>query len=296
MKHLLEAALFLFAYTVFRLLPLDAASGLGGWLGRKLGPRSRKLTHIANTNLSLAFPEKTSEEKERILKGMWENLGRVAAEFAHLPSDELLGRVTCISLENLPVADQPAIFVSGHYGNWELTYPIAHAHGVPMTLVYRHANNPYIDRLISRIRRYHADDMFPKGMQGAVRLAKALKRRMSLAMLIDQKMNEGIAVPFFGHEVMAPVAAAQFALRFDLPIIPARVVRTQGAHFKAFVYPSLAYAKTGDETHDVQTILRALHALLEEWIREHPEQWFWIHRRWPKEMYKKEEAAPAAAS
>ncbi len=124
--------------------------------------------------------------------------------------------------------------------------------------------------------------MLPKGGQGAVRLLRAIKNGQSLAMLVDQKMNDGIAVPFFGRDAMTAPAIAEFALRYDMPIIPVRVVRTKGCHFEATVYPPLEYEKTGDEEKDSLIIMTKINALLESWIREHPAQWFWVHKRWPK--------------
>ena len=100
-------------------------------------------------------------------------------------------------------------------------------------------------------------------------------------MLVDQKMNDGIAVPFFGRDAMTAPALAQLAMRYDMPIIPARVVRRQGAHFDSVIYPPLAYEKTGDSARDTLAIMTAINAMLESWIRETPEQWFWVHRRWP---------------
>ncbi|MBV8939122.1 MAG: lauroyl acyltransferase, partial [Alphaproteobacteria bacterium] len=142
-------------------------------------------------------------------------------------------------------------------------------------------------RIINRVRLHHASNMFPKGIRGASRMAHALKNGESLALLIDQKMNEGVAVPFFGHDAMTAPAIAQLAVKYGLAIIPARVVRTRGAHFRATAFPPLAVARSGDEEADTKAVLLTLHKLLEEWIRERPEQWLWIHRRWPKEFYNK---------
>lgn len=286
LRHASEAALFACAFLLFRALPLDLASALGGWIGKTLGPRLSRLHHVAQVNVGIAFPEKSPEEKARILRGMWENIGRVAAEFAHLPGNALYARVSCEGTYHLPRRGQAVQFISGHYGNWELTYPVAHQHGIPVTLVYRHANNPWIERMIASQRASQAASMLPKGPRGAMKLARAIRSRMSLALLVDQKMNEGIAVPFFGRPAMTAPAVAQFAMRFGMPIIPARVVRTQGCHFRATIYPPLSLPNTGDAEADTRAILTAINAMLEQWIREHPEQWFWVHRRWEKELYR----------
>jgi KDO2-lipid IV(A) lauroyltransferase len=123
--------------------------------------------------------------------------------------------------------------------------------------------------------------MFPKGTRGAVKMARAIKNNEAIAMLIDQKMNDGIAVPFFGVDAMTAPAIAQLALRYDLPILPAYVLRKGGAHFEAHMFPALKYEKTGDTEKDTLTIMTAINTMLEGWIRAHPEQWFWVHRRWP---------------
>jgi KDO2-lipid IV(A) lauroyltransferase len=283
-RHLLEALLFRLAMAVFRLLPLDVASWLGGAILRLVGPRLRQ-HRVALVNLGIAFPEKTEAERRRIAHRMWENLGRVAAEFSHLPGNKLFGRSSFSGLENFPEPGRPCIFVSAHFGNWELSYPAAHEHGIKTTLVYRHFNNPYVDRYIGKIRRSHSSDMLPKGPKGATKMIGVLKRGESLAMLVDQKMNEGIPVPFFGVDAMTAPAIAHLALRYDMPILPARVLRTKGCHFKSTLYPPIPLPKTGNTEEDARAIMAAINKMFEEWIREHPEQWFWVHRRWAKELY-----------
>lgn len=284
LKHLSEAMLAMLAWCVFRVLPLDAASWLGGQILRAIGPQTRK-HKIALVNLGIAFPEKSEEERKKIARGMWEHLGRVIAEFMHFRGNALLSRISASGLEHLPAEEKPGILVSGHFGNWEMTYPVAYESGVPVTLVYRQANNPFMDWLICRLRKAHANEMLQKGFRGAPKMARALKSGHSIAMLVDQKMNDGIAVPFFGRDTMAAPAFAQFALRFDLPVVPARVVRLRGAHFKGTAYPPVEIKKTGNDEADAKAMVCAVYRQLEGWIREYPEQWLWIHRRWEKELY-----------
>ena len=273
----------LFAFS--RLLPLDVASSIGSKLARRFGPVIASSAHkAAIRNLAMIYPDMGPDQRADLLERMWDNLGRTAAELPHLPTDALLKRLTIHGKENLPTAGKPVIFFSGHYGNWELTYPMAHSNGVEVALIYRHANNERVDKVITDIRASRCTSQFPKGPRGAVKMAHALKKGMSLAMLIDQKMNDGISVPFFGLPAMTAPAIAVLALRYDLPIIPARVIRKGGAHFEGTIYPALQYEKTGDTEKDVLTIMTAVNQTLETWIREHPEQWFWVHRRWPKEL------------
>lgn len=281
LKHIAEAALFLPLLWLFAALPLDTASALGGWLGRVAGRFSPRLNHVARVNLRQALPEKSDAEHNAILRGMWEHLGRVAAELPHLSA--LFSRASFHGLERL--AQVPAMYISGHYGQWELCPSVAFRHGIPVVAVYRISNNPIIDRAISRCRAPFVTALLPKGKHGATALGKALRRDMSLALLVDQKMNEGVAVDFFGKPAMTAPAVAQFHLRFGLPIQMARVVRQNGVHFRVELLPPLEFPKSGNKETDALTCLQAIHAVLEQWIREHPEQYFWVHRRYEKPFY-----------
>jgi len=280
LKHRIEAIAVDLLFTAFRALPLDTASFVGGFMARSIGPFLRA-HRIAKNNLSMVYPDMGWKEKRILLNAIWDNLGRVAAELPHLPDKELFSRVHINGVENIPAAGKPMLFFSGHIGNWELNYPIAHAHHIPVTLIYRQANNPYVDKIVCDLRASKSNGMFPKGPSGVVKMLRAIKDGQTLAMLIDQKMNDGIAVPFFGRPAMTAPAIAELALRYDMPIIPTRVIRTKGCHFEATVFPALQYEKSGDTEKDVLTIMTQINALVESWVRENPEQWFWVHKRWP---------------
>lgn len=281
LKYRSEAWAVALLFGVFRCMPLDMASAVGGFMARAVGP-FLGAHKIARSNLAMIYPDMTPPAQRRILMDMWDNLGRVAAELPHLATDMLFERMQVKGMEHVPLTGKPVIFFSGHIGNWELAYPIAFHAGVPMTLIYREANNPFVDQIINTIRATQSSAMFPKGPRGAIKMLRAIKEGHSLAMLVDQKMNEGIPVPFFGREAMTAPAIAELALRYDMPIIPARVMRTKGCHFTGTIYPPLHYDKTGDEAKDSLTIMTQINAILESWIRETPGQWFWVHRRWPK--------------
>lgn len=280
LKHLCEYMALHMLFTGFRLLPLDIASFIGGLMARAIGPML-SAHQTAKKNLRMIYPDIPREDLQKILVRMWDNLGRVAAELPHLPGKKLFDRITIIGAENIPL-DKPCIFFSGHLGNWELTYPIAFIHKVPVTLIYREANNPLVDDMITAIRATRSHDLLPKGPKSSFKIIRALKKNESLAMLIDQKMNDGIEVPFFGRPAMTAPALAEFAIRYNLPLIPARVVRTHGAHFEARVYPALPITTTGNHDKDILTIMTDVNKTLESWIREYPQQWFWVHKRWPK--------------
>ena len=270
----------------FRLLPLDLASATGGWLCRRFGPLVPVSRH-AERNLKLAFPEKTDAEIRRILIAMWEHLGRVFGEYAHLDHIRLYVPGSRVEVVNGHEVDQlrddgrPGIFFSAHLGNWEIAGMGALHRGLPIALIYRAPNNPVVEALLRRARGNAAAELLPKGAEGGRRAVEVLREGGHLGMLVDQKMNDGIAVPFFGHPAMTAPALARLALKFDLPVVPARVERLVGARFRLTFYPPLRIEKTGERERDVLALMTRVNAIIEGWIRERPEQWLWLHRRWP---------------
>ncbi len=265
------------------LLPLDWASALGGLTGRLIGPRLG-ITKRARINLRAAFPELTAPEIETIIRGMWDNLGRVAYEYPHLKKIKVFagGRVEVRGLDHLKnaLAAGRVIMFSGHLGNWEIAALAGGQYGIDVAQIYRAANNPLVDAMLARLRG-DAGELIPKGAVASRRAVAALRRGGHLSLLADQKLNDGIAVPFFGREAMTAPALAMLALRFDCDVLPVRVERLHGAHFRLTVYPKLPLPDSGDRTADTLALMAAVNQTLETWIRERPEQWFWLHRRWP---------------
>ncbi len=282
-RYLLETLLAAALYGLFRLLPLDAASWMGGRLARVFGPWL-KPHRIASANLRRCFPEWDDARHQQVLSGMWENLGRTVGEFPHLTSSRLQQRITLVGGEHLRrESGVPVLFVAGHLGNWELAPYTAYHAGLPLALIYRPANNPLVDAAVCAVRRRFCRSLFGKGTGAAREMVQALTQGVPLGMLVDQKLNEGVEAPFFGMPAMTSPAVAQFALRYGAEIIAARVVRLKGAHFRVEVWPAQRFTASGDKSADVQQVLGVLHRQLEAWIREYPEQWFWVHRRWPRE-------------
>ena len=276
------AALF---FAAMRALPIDAASALGGALARQIGPRLG-ISKRARRNLSCALPELSAHEIELVLRGMWDNLGRVAAEYPHLrrvrifPSD---GRVETSGIEHLDraiAAGRRVIIFGGHLGNWEIAARAAGQYGIDVAQIYRAANNPLVDRLITRFRGT-GSELIPKGAIASRRALAALRRGGHLTLLVDQKLNDGIAVPFFGRPAMTAPALALLALHFNCAVLPARVERLRGAHFRLTIDPPLPLPSSGERAADVAALMEAVNRTLEGWIRERPEQWFWLHSRWP---------------
>lgn len=278
---------YLAVYGFFAILPLDAASALGSWLARTIGPRLR-VHRIARCNLERAFPEKSAAEIDAILEEMWDNLGRVFGEFPHIARLRIYGNPRIVvegaeHIDALREAGKPSIFFCPHLGNWELSASAAIQRGPfsPIAIVYRAANDPAADWLLRLGRKNRGAELIPKGQQGARRIVEVLRAGGHVGMLPDQKMNDGIAVPFFGRPAMTAPAIAQLALKFGCTVLPGRVVRTRGAHFRVLVHPPLPLPNSGDRQADILALTTTINRLMEDWIREHPGQWLWVHRRWP---------------
>jgi KDO2-lipid IV(A) lauroyltransferase len=278
-------------FGAFGLLPIEWASALGGGLARRIGP-SLGISKRARINLRRAFPELAESEIAQIVSGMWDNLGRVAAEYPHLREIRIFepdGRVETHGFEhmdNAVAAGRRMIIFSGHVANWEIGALAAVQYGYTatrsyrVTQIYRAPNNPLVDRLIAHFRGDRGE-YIPKGAPAAKRAFAALYRGEHLTMLADQKLNEGIPVPFFGRPAMTATALALLALRFDCDVLPARVERLGGARFRLTVFPPLPLPRSGDQDADVAALTAEITAILEAWIRDRPEQWLWVHRRWP---------------
>jgi Kdo2-lipid IVA lauroyltransferase/acyltransferase len=212
-------------------------------------------------------------------------LGRVAGEFPHI--DWLMrNRVELVGRENLELLrddGQPGLFVAAHMGNWELAATTAVMQGIPIILVYREANNPWVEKLYRRYRAHAAPGgQIAKGPEGAREIMQALKSGGHVGMLVDQKMNDGIAVPFLGREAMTAPAVGRFAVRFKCPVVPARVERLQGARFRVTICPPLDHTLCGDAHQDTLNLMTVINDQIGAWIRERPGQWLWLHKRWPE--------------
>ena len=286
MRHVCEGAVAHAVFALLGMLPVGWASALGAALGGLIGPmlpvHRRGLDNIAR-----ALPDLSPAEVRRCARRMWRHLGRVAAEYPHLNRfsvDAAQGRIELVGRAHLDEARRSAsggILFSGHVGNWEVAALAPEQSGIPVALVYRAANNPIVDRLIWRFRGAVAQHRVPKGIDGAREMVRALGAGRHLALLVDQKLNSGIPVPFFGRDAMTTPVVAAFALKYDCPVWPVRVERLAGARFRVTVYPKLAIPKVGTRDERIRAILVAINGILEDWIRERPEQWLWLHRRWP---------------
>ncbi len=277
---------------LLRLGPVRASSTMGA-LFRTLGPLL-PVSAIADRNLRAALPNYDATARRRIIRDMWESLGRTAGEFPHLaelPKDSPSGPGWIMEDDHILIEQAarggPVIFISGHIGNWEMLPPAVAAYGMPFSSVYRAAANPAVDDIILAMRRRALRQnvpMFPKGAQGARDALGHLRRGKPLGMLVDQKMNDGIAARLFGLPAMTAPAAAALALKYRCPIIPGHVERIGPARFRLIPEPPLPLPDTGDRQADILALTQAMNDCLERWIREKPSSWLWLHRRFPKDV------------
>jgi Kdo2-lipid IVA lauroyltransferase/acyltransferase len=287
-RYPLEALAAILFYLLFAILPVGVASAVGGFAGRTIGPLI-PVTKRARDNIEKAMPETTSDQRQLIIRGMWENLGRVVAEYPHIRAIARDagrgGRVEIVGVENTDAmrpADKPGIMFSAHLANWEVFALSVSAVGFDYAQVYRAPNNRIINWLIHLVRRLPEDKQIPKGAEGARMAITILKAGGEIGMLVDQKMNDGISAPFFGHEAMSPPAVAQLGLRYNCTVVPVRLERTNGCHFRLTFLPPMELIRTGDRHADALAMMIRVNEMLEDWIRARPEQWLWLHQRWPK--------------
>ena len=285
-----QAAAIGAAFSLVRLLPLDWASALGGFVGRSVGPHLR-VSRVGRQNLAAAFPEKSTAQIEQILRGVWDNLGRTGAEYAQL--DRIFdtndlgpvpgGRIQVNGFDELLALrdrGKAAILFSAHCGNWELLPIMAARHGLPIAVFYRPPNNPFAAELVGRIRSRSVARLLPKGLLGTLAAASALERGETVGMLVDQHHSLGMELPFFGRPARTAVTLAKLARRFRCPVHGAFVERLAGARFRLTLLPPLQINWTQDAEADIRTVMTEVNRTIEDRVRAHPEQWLWLHRRW----------------
>jgi len=249
------------------------------------------VSRVAYANLQRALPELDAAARGRIVRGVWRSLGATVGEFPHLPDLRQTAQGPGWEIEGRDVLDAilarggPTIFFSAHIGNWEIFAPVARAYGVSVPAFYRAAGNAGVDALINAIRSRAAGVgvvNFAKGAAGARKAAMHLARGGLMAMLVDQKLNDGIEARFFGLAAMTAPAPAAFALRYRCQLVPAHCVRIAPARLRMVIEPPLALPATGNRTADILVLTQSINDTVERWIRADPASWLWLHRRWPK--------------
>lgn len=269
----------------------EKASNFGAGLLKKLGPLTSQHRTIMR-NLRMAFPSWDETKINATAAGAWENLGRIIGEMPHLPTmrpfqpSSTVEVVGAEILEALHASGRPAVLIGGHMANWEVMSATV-ANALPNSqITYRAANNPYIDRRIAQVRLdYGVRALAPKGA-GTRELMRALSKGEPIALMNDQKFNQGIPVPFFGHDAMTAPGPTRLAMKYGAVLLPLSTLRTGPARYRVTVYDPIEITPGSDEAAVQSTVLK-INQFIEARILEAPEQWFWMHNRWPKEAWVK---------
>ena len=251
---------------------------------------------VGRENLRAAFPDKSPEEIGRILGGVWENLGRVAAEFAHIDRiviqdtghpertpapDVMIDEATYARLMTLGDAAQPTVVFAAHLANWEIPALAPHSFGFKTSILYRRPNIGVASNAIVAMRERCMGTMVAAGLDAPLKLGRALESGGTVALLVDQHTSQGVDVVFFGRWAKANPLVVQLARLTGARIRGVRVVRLpDGNSFRGELTDEIAPVRNAEGEIDLQATTQAITNVIEGWVREHPEQWLWLHRRW----------------
>ncbi|WP_238119453.1 MULTISPECIES: lipid A biosynthesis lauroyl acyltransferase [unclassified Xanthobacter] len=272
-----------------RLWPLWLSSGGMAFWARLLGPFF-PVSKVARRNLAAAFPDKNRAEIEAMVRGVWANMGRLAADFAQQdqlwdydPAHPNAGRIEVKGadiLERLRDDGRPALFFTAHTGNWELCAVAGAKFQVPGGVLYRAPNNKKAADLIEEMRAGNMPGLIRASRKAGVMMAHMLADGQHLGMLVDQYWTGGPQVTFFGRPCATNPTLARLARQFDCPVHGMRVIRLPGARFRVEITEEVVLPRDGEGQIDVQGAMQAVTSVIEGWVREYPEQWLWLHRRW----------------
>ena len=269
-------------FCLFKILGLNFSSKIGGKLFEKIGPlfRSKKLIHA---NIRRALPHISQENLNEIVKLMWNNYGRVFAEYIFI-KDFRNGKYSSNIkiegqdiLEKIKQTEQQVIFVSGHLSNFELMAMHLEKTGIKLSAIYRPLNNIFLNPLMEKIRKkYICKHQIKKGIGGMKKLMSLKKENFSTALMIDQRVSEGVFSNFFNQKALTTTIPAQLIKKFKIPVVPIHIQRNNGPNFKITIQKPIIFS----EENSIQNITDKLNYVLENLIKIKPEQWIWSHNRW----------------
>jgi Kdo2-lipid IVA lauroyltransferase/acyltransferase len=279
-------------FALLRALGPDRASSFGAAAARAVGPLL-PVHRVALDNLRHAFPEEPEAERGRVLREAWDNLGRTACEYVHMDRiwdfDEArpnAGRIQIAPevterFERLRSDGKPALIFAAHLGNWELPAIAAARHGLAAAALYRRPNNPFVARDILALRAGSMGELIPAGLSAPIRMMEALDRGLHVGMLVDQRFGRGPRVEFLGRPAASNPLLARLARRFDgCPVHGARAIRLPNGRFRLEITEEIALPRNAAGRVDVEAATALVNRIVEGWVREHPGQWLWMHRRW----------------
>ena len=281
-KYFIQFLIISSLFLLFKVIGLSFASYLSGKIISFFGPFFRS-KNLIKSNIMKALPDLKSNKIENISKKMWNNYGRILAEYIFIKdfrgskfkdNIEIKGQKI---LEKIKNDNEPVIFVSGHFDNFELMAMHIEKSGVNLAAIYRPLNNKFLNFIMEKIRKKHiCKNQIKKGVSGTKQLLSFFKKKTSIAIMIDQRVSQGIKSNFFNHKAYTTTIPAQFVKKFKCKVVPIYIERIKNVKFKLTIHEPLIYSK--DET--IETITSDLNSLLEKLILKNPDQWIWSHNRW----------------
>ena len=281
-KYFLQFLIIIIMFSIFKILRLKISSALSGKLFEKIGPlfRSKKLIH---SNLKKAFPNINLENLDKITTLMWNNYGRVFAEYMFIKDfreDKSNAKIEIVGqeiLEDIKRKNKPVVFISGHLSNFELMAMHIEKVGIKLSAIYRPLNNLFLNKIMERIRKnYICKHQIKKGIGGMKKLIQLKRLNYSTALMIDQRVSQGIESDFFNQKAFTTTIPAQLVKKFNLPVIPIFIERINNINFKIVVKKPIIF----DNEATTKSITDELNLILEKMIIYKPEQWIWSHNRW----------------
>ena len=282
-KYFLQFLIVITLFTLFKFLGLKLSSKLSGYIMYIFGPLFRS-NRTADINIKKALPKSTPEERKVVLKSMWYNYGKIFSEYMFLRkfrnspdySKNILIKNYKI-LEEIKKNNEPVIFVSGHFNNFELMAMYLDKFGINLAAIYRPLNNKFLNPIMEYIRKnYICNNQVKKGVSGTKQLLKHFKNNTSIALMIDQRVSQGIKSNFFNEPAYTTTIPAQFVKKFNAKVVPIYIERTKENKFNLEIYEPLIFNKTDS----IEQITDELNQLLEKMILKNPDQWIWTHNRW----------------
>ena len=281
-KYFIQFLIISLSFLIFKILGLRCASYISGQIVSLVGPffRSKNLIKL---NILRALPNSKRNEIENITKKMWNNYGRILAEYIFIKDFRSSKFTNNIEIKGQEILDiikknnEPVIFVSGHFNNFELMAMQIEKSGIDLAVIYRPLNNKFLNFIMERIRKkYLCKNQIKKGISGTKQLLSFFKKKTSIALMIDQRVSQGVKSNFFGDEALTTTIPAQFVKKYKCKIVPIYIERIKGINFKLTIQEPLIYSN--NET--IESITLDLNLLLEKMILKNPDQWIWSHNRW----------------
>ena len=281
-KYFVEFLIIIFLLVIFKILGFKLASSIGGLIGRSIGPLFRSKKKILS-NISKALPEIGEKKTELIVKKMWENYGRILAEYMFIKNFRNSKYKKFLTIEGQEILNEikdskePVVFISGHFNNFELMAMQIEKSGINLTAIYRPLNNIFLNKIMEKIRtKYICRNQIKKGRSGTRELLKSFKNNYSIAIMIDQRVSESIKIDFFGQKASTTTIPAQLVKKFGSKIVPIYIERINGVYFKMTINKPISF----DKESTIEEITLNLNKWLEKMILINPGQWIWSHDRW----------------